>query len=210
MNLATIKHVEFELPVGAVGDPVWNDASTVVIDKYWNGMNAPDGRHLETRLLWSDSALYARFEARQDEQLVVSENPVFDQKTLGLWDRDVCEIFIAPDSENPGRYFEFEVAPTGEWVDLTIEFNGETRKTDTAYHSGMTSFASVENSSVISAIRLPWQAFGRTPAAGDIWRGNIFRCVGTGPDRGYLAWQPTLTTVPNFHVPSKFGSFRFE
>ena len=29
------------------------------------------------------------------------------------------------------------------------------------------------------------------------------------PTRGYLAWRPTLTKSPNFHVPSKFGNFRF-
>ena len=210
MLLATVSLVSNDFSVDALDDPVWNGAPTIVIDKYWNGMVAPDGRRLESRLLWSDSALYIRFEARQNEPLIVSDTPVFDQKTLGLWDRDVCEIFIAPSSDKPSHYFEFEVAPTGEWVDLAIEFDGEIRKTDTAYHSGMTCAARIETSVVISAIKLPWTAFGRTPSAGDIWRGNIFRCVGAGPDRGYLAWQPTLTPIPNFHVPAKFGTFQFE
>jgi alpha-galactosidase len=59
------------------------------------------------------------------------------------------------------------------------------------------------------AIKIPWEALGRKPKPGDIWLGNIFRCVGSDPDRGYLAWQPTLTEKPNFHVPEKFGMFSF-
>ncbi|MGH9959146.1 MAG: carbohydrate-binding family 9-like protein [Pyrinomonadaceae bacterium] len=38
----------------------------------------------------------------------------------------------------------------------------------------------------------------------------MFRCVGTGKDRGYLAWQPTRTEQPNFHIPKVFGWLIFE
>jgi hypothetical protein len=47
------------------------------------------------------------------------------------------------------------------------------------------------------------------PKSGDVWLGNLLRCVGRDPDRGYLAWQPTMTEKPNFHVPEKFGEFEF-
>ena len=42
---------------------------------------------------------------------------------MGLWDRDVCEIFIAPDEHVIERYFEFEAAPTGEWLDVAIHWS---------------------------------------------------------------------------------------
>jgi hypothetical protein len=42
---------------------------------------------------------------------VVSDKPQTEKKTMGLWDRDVCEIFIAPDEHAIERYFEFEAAP---------------------------------------------------------------------------------------------------
>jgi hypothetical protein len=58
-------------------------------------------------------------------------------------------------------------------------------------------------------MKIPWEAFGKKPSAGDVWVGNIFRCVGAGPDRGYLAWQPTMTETPNFHVTEKFGELKF-
>jgi hypothetical protein len=59
------------------------------------------------------------------------------------------------------------------------------------------------------AIKIPWAAFDRKPTAGDVWVGNIFRQVGFGETRGYLAWSPTMTPEPQFHVPEKFGEFVF-
>ena len=66
------------------------------------------------------------------------------------------------------------------------------------------------NKEIVMAIKVPWEAFGARPGIGDVWLGNLFRCVGTGSTRGYLAWQPTETETPNFHVPEKFGEFLFE
>ena len=59
------------------------------------------------------------------------------------------------------------------------------------------------------SMMIPWDAFGKKPQPGDVWRGNLYRCVGEGEDRGYLAWQRTMTPVPDFHVPESFGEFRF-
>jgi hypothetical protein len=160
-------------------------------------------------MLWSDKALYVRFASKQYEPLVVSDRPDRLRKTVGLWDRDVCEIFIAPDSSHTNKYFEFEVAPTGEWVDVAIEVLEDGRHTNIDYRSGMTAAARIENDRVISAIRVPWQALGLSPSIGERCRGNIYRCVGKDPSRGYLAWQPTFTAEPSFHVPDRFGYFEF-
>ncbi|MEP6789325.1 MAG: carbohydrate-binding family 9-like protein, partial [Acidobacteriota bacterium] len=175
----------------------------------WSGKAAPEVRHFKARMLWSPTALYVRFEAEQHEPLVVSEKPDLTQKVRGLWDRDVCEIFIAPDKTNPNKYFEFEIAPTGEWIDLRVAVLPDTRETDWDYESGMSSAARIEKNKVIMAIKIEWKALGRTPTAGDIWLGNLLRCVGKDPTRGYLAWIATETSEPSFHVPSKFGEFTF-
>jgi hypothetical protein len=107
------------------------------------------------------------------------------------------------------KYYEFEVAPTGEWVDLAIDATSGKRLVDAEYASGTQAAAKIEEGRIVMAIKIPWTAFGKTPTDGEIWLGNIFRCVGQGPDRGYLAWCPTLTELPNFHVPDVFGQFRF-
>ncbi len=187
----------------------WSAARVVTLSKYWSGDDAPAKRHAEARILWSERALHVRFDASQHEPLIVTDTPEVSHKTLGLWDRDVCEIFVAPDATMPERYFEFEAAPTGEWVDLAIDHVDGKRITDTEYSSGMTCSTRIGEGRVIIAMRIPWGAFGRKPSVGDVWLGNLFRCVGSGDDRGYLARFPTFTERPNFHVPAAFGEFRF-
>jgi hypothetical protein len=201
--------VENDFRVTDLDQPCWSIAETVLIDLYWSGELAPYDRHFSAKLLWSVKALYVRFEAEQHELLTVSDAPDVLQKSIGLWDRDVCEIFVAPNANRPEKYYEFEVAPTGEWLDVAIEVAPEGRKSDWDYNSGMTIASRIETDKVISAIRIEWPAFGRIPFVGDEWRGNLYRCVGQDPTRGYLAWQPTHTPEPSFHVPAKFGTFIF-
>jgi len=204
-----VKYIEKDFDVADLDNSAWSSAETVVIDRHWSGESAPEVRYFTAKLLWSDEALYARFEAEQHEPLVVSDTPKLSKKSIGLWDRDVCEIFVAPDAGQSEKYFEFEVAPTGEWLDVSIEMRPDRRNADWDYRSGMTVATRIETNKVISAIRIPWSAFDRKPSVGDEWRGNLYRCVGRDPTRGYVAWQPTMTPEPNFHVPERFGEFLF-
>jgi alpha-galactosidase len=206
-----IRHITEILTVSDLDDPSWQQASEIVVDTYWSAEKAPAGREFRTGLLWSDTALYVRFMAMQkeDEPLVVNAEPDLQGKTVGLWERDVCEIFIAPDLASPTKYFEFEIAPTGEWLDLAIEITPEGRKTDWTFASNLQAAAQVRARSIVMALRIPFASLTKTPAPGDIWLGNLFRCVGTEASRGYLSWQPTGTEKPDFHVPTAFGRFAF-
>ena len=204
-----IAHIKNDFPIQELEDESWEKAKEVAIDKYWSGENAPNGRHAKAKLLWSRAALYIRFEANQSGPLVVSAVPNLKSKTKGLWDRDVCEIFVAPDGNEPRNYFELEIAPNGEWIDLGIYQKSNERITDWDYDSGMQSAAKIEKDKILMAIKVEWKAFGKLPKASDVWLGNLFRCVGAGETRGYLAWSPTGTKEPSFHVPEKFGEFEF-
>ena len=204
-----IAHITAKPAISELNSTEWDKASEVSITKYWSGLAAPDSRQFNARLLWSDTALYVRFEAAQAEPLIVSEKPDLTQKIKGLWDRDVCEIFIAVDKAKRNKYFEFEIAPNGEWIDLGIEVTPKERKTDWDYKSGMTSATEIRKDRILMAIKIPFLALGKTPKTGDIWLGNLFRCVGKDQTRGYLSWQPTKTKTPAFHVPKAFGEFQF-
>ena len=92
-----ITHIATDFSIDKLNNDVWDKAVEVGVDKYWSGVVAPEGRHFKAQLLWSDAAIYVRFEANQNEPLVVNDKPDLTAKTNGLWDRDVCEIFIAPD-----------------------------------------------------------------------------------------------------------------
>lgn len=188
--------------------PHWNRAQPIRIAKHWSGEEAPASRHAEGRIIWSDESLVVRFVCNQIEPVIVSPTPQLTKKTIGLWDRDVCEIFVAPDTSRPNYYFEFEAAPNGEWVDLAIELGPTERQTDKGFHSGMTTSARLTENQLTITIRIPWSQDIRKPTRGGEWRVNLFRCIGTGNER-YLAWQPTYTPEPNFHVPEAFGWLRF-
>lgn len=205
-----INYISYDFPITELDNPAWENASEVAVGSYWSGTDAPIGRRFRACLLWSDTSLYIRFDAEQVEPLVISETPNLHTKTFGLWDRDVCEIFLAPDRSEPRKYFEFEVAPTGEWVDLFIDFTGDHMQTNAAFDSGMGTSAAVSAGGAALGMLIPLKAFGQNPKLGDTWLGNLFRCVGKDPNRGYLAFSPTETEAPNFHVPEKFIEFEFK
>lgn len=206
---AKIRFIKKDFPVSQFNSPAWKQAERVHVSTYWNGKAAPASRSFSARLLWSSEFLYIHFEARQDEPLVISDKPVVDAKTMNLWDRDVCEIFLAPDERDPRKYLEFEVAPTGEWIDVGIDLTSGKRLSNWEFASGMETAAKIGDHLVTMAMKIPWKAFGTKPKTGDIWLGNLFRCVGIDPGRGYLAWSPTMTEQPNFHVSERFGEFEF-
>ena len=208
--MATIEALYSTVPLtaNALDDPAWSRAQPVHITRKWSGQLAPASRHAEVRIIWTEASLLARFVCRQEEPLTVNTNPELRTKTPRLWDRDVCEIFIAPGLETPQRYFEFEVSPVGEWIDIAITFSANERESDFEFESGMTAATRVGPGQVIVCMNIPWSHAIPKPKRDDRWRVNLFRCVGLGDER-YLAWQPTYSEVPNFHVPEVFGELRF-
>lgn len=204
------RHTATDLPVGDLQSSAWDQAQPVRIERYWSGEPAPPTRHCEARILWSDKALHVRFAGPQSEPLVVSPTPQTAEKTRGLWDRDVCEIFIAPNPMVVEHYFEFEAAPTGEWLDVAIRWSAEKRESDWEFQSRMSTAARIEPDQIMVAMRIPWNEQIHKPQTGERWRANLFRCAGADPNRGYLAWQPTLTKEANFHVPAVFGWLEFK
>jgi hypothetical protein len=203
-------HIATDFPVADLKSAEWNKALSIKIDRYWSGDTAPASRHCEARVIWSSKALHVRFVCHQEETLIVSAAPQIARKTMGLWDRDVCEIFIAPDAEVVERYFEFEAAPTGEWLDVAIHWTPEKRESDWEFQSHMTTASQVERDRVTIGMRIPWNHWIHEPHRNERWRVNLFRCVGLDPGRGYLTWQPTRTKEANFHVPQVFGSLVFK
>lgn len=136
-----------------------------------------------------------------------------------LYMEDVVEVFLAP--ERLTEYFEIEVSPAGTTFDTRIESPDGDRRTMRADHgwncAGL--FAAVrtitESSGVMTVdtvIRLPFAALGpERPRPNEMWRANFFR-IDRHPSEGdeFTAWQPTLRTPADFHVPAGFGTLRFE
>lgn len=135
-----------------------------------------------------------------------------------LYEEDVVEVFLAPDDLT--RYFELEVNPRGTIFDARIESPDGTRATmrvdrDWTCEGLIVPVRTVTESNgyatVDTLFRIPFASLGcETPREGETWRANFFR-IDRHPRHGdeLSAWQPTLKTPPDFHVPAAFGVLQF-
>jgi hypothetical protein len=166
----------------------------------------------EVRAFWTGSDLYLLFICPySDLNLWLPADNTKDR--LKLWDRDVVEFFLGDDWSNIKRYREFEIAPTGDWVDLDIDLNND--KSNADWNSGWQHQGRIDDKT------RTWYAAARVPLSsvsnkrvtpGTRWRANLYRIDGLGPDsvRHFLCWQQTCAGKrdPN-HVPEHFGTLLF-
>ena len=183
----------------------WQKARPIVFCSDWQGKNPDEQRETRVRVLWSSQTLCLRFECRY-RQLHVFEESNPDGRHDYLWERDVAEAFLQPDPARERYYREFEVSPNGMWIDLDIFPGGRGD-----LKSGM------RRSVVLDPVAKTWSAELAIPLRaltnsfdpGVVWRANFYRVEGKQETRAYLAWRPTLTRQPNFHIPAAFGYLRF-
>lgn len=197
---------------GRLDHPAWQTAPAVVIDRFTQDASAAPSLATPVRSLWSARFLYLGFECPYTE-LTIFEPPLKEGKRFSLsqtgaslWDRDVAEAFIAPDTDHPDNYVELEVAPTNEQLDLLI--TGVTQK-DFEWRSRFESVTTIDPVNRVwrCEMRIPMEAFaGRVPDVGARWRINLFRC--DRANRAFLALNPTLQGT--FHVPARFAPLLFE
>ena len=191
------------------GSGAWADAPPLVIAHNWRGEPAPAGLATVARLLWTREEIIIGYECQYVE-LDMDENPEVSVERHALWDRDVCEAFIrSPREPHAQSYREFEVAPTGQWCDLLVDRSRMWH--DWEWRSGMRTAAQIDPESQVwrVAMAIPFTAFGCRPAPGEVWQANLFRISRLAGERQYLAFSPTRTDVPNFHVAAAFVDLCF-
>jgi alpha-galactosidase len=199
-------HLSGEISLDA-GRPAteWQKAQPVVFCSDWQGENSDDQRATEVRVLWSSQTLYLRFECRYRD-LFLFEDSDSNGRRDHLWDRDVAEAFLQPDPTRERYYREFEVSPNGMWIDLDIFPGGRSD-----LKSGMKRSVFLDDKELRWAAELAIPMSALTPHFDPkaVWRANFYRVEGKTEPRAYLAWRPTGTPEPSFHVPAAFGRLRF-
>jgi alpha-galactosidase len=183
----------------------WQGASPVAFSSDWQGKNADPGRETQVRVLWSRQYLYLRFECLYRE-LFTFEDSDPNGRRDHLWDRDVAEVFLQPDPSRERFYREFEVSPNGMWVDLDIFRGG---LTDLKSGLQRSVFLDEKSHTWSAELAIPLKSLTTKFDPAAIWRANFYRVEGRNEPRAYLAWRPTHTPEPNFHVPQAFGRLRF-
>ena len=187
---------------------LWGKGGTAAIDRYWDGRSAPSkkGHHwmnlTSVRSIWNEQTVFFYFESWFDS---LNVNPEWSREaaTEGLWNKDAVEVFLKPGTAP--YYFEIEVSPLGQWANMRIV---EPRvEVDLEWNSDL------ELETLLSKQESIWRIFlglsyesiwEEPPEVGTSWQGNLYRIAGKEPHRGYLAWRPTFTGQPDFHVPPSF------
>lgn len=192
--------------------PVWASAARTEIVKDCTHMVEYPETKSEVRGFWTDTHLYLLFKCPYDV-LNLWLPAMGGGPRNKLWDRDVVEMFLGDDWTNIRHYREFEIAPTGDWIDLAIDLAKESY--DQTWRSGWETTAHIDENAKIwyAAAKIPLAAVsGQTVKVGTKWRANLYRIGGLGedPQRHFLCWQPTcvVNRDPN-HVPENFGTIVF-
>lgn len=190
------------VPDGQLQEEEWGQAIPLHLEQ-----ESRDGRvrpELSTRCraLWSDRFLYLGYECPFTEltDFGPAQSGERIQSPSALWDRDVVELFVAPDPQRLDWYTEYEWAPNNEALDLRI------RKPDFdfAWSSGMEWQVRVdrERRVWICEARIPLTALAeQAPVEGTRWRANLYRI--DRANRAFLASHPTLNG--SFHTAERFG-----
>jgi len=201
------KHVEDgALAIDGVREGAWDAAVPVVFDTDWSG--ATTKATTRVRTAWSKGALYMLWELESAGLAVDEQRPVKSEREK-LYEEDCVEMFLAPDAAERTRYYEVEVGPLGHFFDIAID--RKTKKSDTSWSSLPEIATKVDRerhrATIEVALRSP--DIVRALAAGKRLPFALYRMEGKGK-RLYLAWSPTRTAKPDFHVPEAFGTLLLE
>ena len=124
-TVATYSSNDFALD-GDLSKAAWKQAKWVEFDHDPTGKT--ENPMIKTRVaaVWTDRYIYFAFSGHY-ESINVYEGEDISKERWELWNRDVVgEVFLNPRPDRVTHYYEFEVAPNNQWIDLEIEKNEDT------------------------------------------------------------------------------------
>ena len=198
------------VPDGNLSKPYWRHANSVEFDSDASGVSHHPEVSTRVSSLWTEKYIYFAFWARYDSLNVYEgEDPKVER--WQLWDRDVVEVFLNPQPERINHYYEFEVAPNNQWIDLEID-KTKNPFNDVSWNSGFEHAVRIDEKhhTWTAEMRIPISSMNVTSIhSGSRWRANFFRASGKGNDeqRTFLAWS-IIPDGKTFHVPARFGILR--
>jgi hypothetical protein len=193
------------LTIDGAAEAAWEGVPAVAFDTDWSGK--PTGASSRVRVAWSKRALYMLWELEGAGLLVDDSRPVKTERDR-LYEEDCVEVFLTPDPASPSRYLEVEVGPLGHFFDIAVDRKG---KSDTGWSSQPEIATRVDRAHHRAVLEVALRApeIVRALAPGARLPFALYRMEGKAP-RLYLAWSPTRTAKPNFHVPAAFGTLVLE
>jgi len=218
MRTYEIRHAHDSVPLtGDAQAGPWADAAALVIEEFpWH--TAGSKQATTGRLLWDDRALYVQF--------VCEDRHIFAQVTElnGPVCEDSCvELFAMPQPDRQANYFNLEMNCCGVFLLGWGPGRGGRRRVTPELAErfqvatsvpGPTKAEAADDDGWWAVAALPWDVLGAftdlalPPAAGDVWRANLYRCGGASEPQ-FACWNPIEAPQPDFHRPEYFGELRF-
>ena len=214
--VVNIASVPVEL-CGRVAGTSWADARAVRLASFpW--YSGGTMQSTTARVLYDADALYVQFRCL-DKHIFARTTELNGQVC-----QDSCVEFFATIDPSAGReYFNLEINCCGTFLlgfgpdrwqrqGISPELAGRIQIATSV--AGPTKSESAGDRSWWAAAAVPLEVLsdlaGRRirPAAGDIGRGNLYRCGGA-TDPQYACWNPVGTPRPDYHVPEFFGELHF-
>lgn len=169
--------------------------------------SGPALQQTRTRLCWDDAALHVRFEC-EDRHAWGN----YRQRDDPIYEEEAVEVFLAPGEEDPTRYFELEVSPSGVLFDARIH-------NPTSLRAGLVGDPSwdcpglrwaagpgTERQDWWAVLAIPWTGLVPSGDPPRVWRANFYRIERPGGgEPEFSGWSPTLTSPADFHKPARFG-----
>lgn len=199
------------VPDGDLDKGVWRLVPHATFDHNFTGEKLYPELKTEVASLWSDKYVYFAFWCKYRE-INVYQGEDAAKERWELWERDVVEVFINPEPAKVNHYYEFEVAPNNQWLDLEINLDKKPFN-DAGWNSGFEHAVRIDKERHLwmCEMRIPLSAMKTRIVPGSQWRGNFYRAEGTGSDeqRSLMAWSTVVARPEAFHNPSRFGIIRF-
>jgi alpha-galactosidase len=198
-------------PDGDLNKAAWKKASWAEFDHDMMGTRHYPEAATRVASRWTATHIYFAFECKYST-LNVYEGEDATKERWELWNRDVAEVFLNPQPERVPHYYEFEVAPNNQWIDLEID-KTKTPFNDAAWDSHFEHATRIDSKNHVwtCEMRIPISSMSAAaPKAGTEWRVNFFRADGPGDNshRRFMSWS-TIPEGKTFHVPERFGVLQF-
>jgi hypothetical protein len=199
------------VPDGDLTKEVWQKAEWVRFDHDMSGHQHFPEAETKVASLWTPTHVYFAFQCKY-AALNVYEGEDPAEERWELWNRDVVEVFANPEPGRVNHYYEFEVAPNNQWIDLEIDKDKDPfNEAGWDSHFEHATRVDAQNHIWTCEMRIPVRSMNvRLLEPNAEWRINFYRADGPGDDsrRRFMCWS-TIPEGRTFHVPTRFGIIRF-
>jgi hypothetical protein len=157
---------------------------------------------------WDDEFWYLAFVNNEPEisKLNIRATKRDQNFSPGMWEDDSSEIFISPNPNDRGKYYQFIINAKGLIWDSSHGFS-KIEGAGLSWNSRAKAATTIEKDRWILEVRIPFEDIGIAgPINGKTVAANLYRTRYCGSKAIYNCWSP----VYSYTTPSRFGQVTFE